>query len=899
MMSNDELARGLRRDQRSISLIWVAPIVALLITAGMIWKNYIDAGTRVTIVIENGDGIRNGKTPIMYKGINIGVVEDIHIMKDDVSKLEIIALINKKAADKVTRKGNKFWKVEPKISLTEVSGLNTIVSGIYIAVMPAANTKDQLLSLPFEDHFVALSTPPINVFNPGLSVIVNTVNKGDISIGAPVLYNKQAIGKVEDKKLSDDKQSIDLYLRIETKYMDLVHEKSVFYKAEAIDVKASLTGVKVKMGSFASFIAGGIAMHNSKNCFSSPVTTDRTRFHLYDSYEDVLLSEKEIVLMMDDHNLLEPESTKLFYKGVEAGVVKAIKYDPVKDKTEVKIRVHNDFRHFANEKAYFWIVKPQVSFNSVDGLDAVVKGNYINFISSDINAKAQSSFTLHEKAPKKEGVAVRLIAKEIKNLQEGTGLYYHGVKIGAVSSYQMHKDKKSFIVDMIVDRAYQQLLNASSRFYHMDAIELKADFNGVDFKAGNLESLARGGIAVETPELKLHRKMKKSYPLYNSYTDVKKAMYLSQKGTRLTLVSDTLGSLKEDSPVYFKQIKVGKVTSYRWDSKMKKVLIDIFIVEEYANEVHNDTLFYNASGVDAKFDLSGFEINTESIESIVSGGIAFYTPASQDAKAARNSEQFKLYSTRSAAMSNYTDVTLFSKDSYGLITGNIVMYKSVIIGHVEDVRLVKDGVELDLKINSNYDYLIKEDTLFWTEAFEMSLQGIENFSAALKGTFIVLKPGSSQKSADYFNLMSKVPLPHLNEKGLRVVLQATKLSGIKENTPVYYRQIKIGSVVQYRLNDDATKVDIEVFVEPCYAHLVRGNSYFYNAGGIGMEIGLFSAKVKTETLDSILTGGIGLLTPDDYSAQAKDAQLFNLHDDLNENALKWAPRLRSSDPMCN
>ncbi len=101
------------------------------------------------------------------------------------------------------------------------------------------------------------------------------------------------------------------------------------------------------------------------------------------------------------------------------------------------------------------------------------------------------------------------------------------------------------------------------------------------------------------------------------------------------------------------------------------------------------------------------------------------------------------------------------------------------------------------------------------------------------------------------------------------------------------------------MNDDATKVDIEVFVEPCYAHLVRGNSYFYNAGGIGMEIGLFSAKVKTETLDSILTGGIGLLTPDDYSAQAKDAQLFNLHDDLNENALKWAPRLRSSDPMCD
>ena len=141
-MSNDELAIGLRKDKRSISLIWVAPIIALLITAGMIWKNYINAGTRVTIVIENGDGIRSGKTPIMYKGINIGVVEDIQIKKDDVSKLEIIALIDKKAADKVTRKGNKFWKVEPKISLTEVSGLNTIVSGIYISVRSEEHTSE-------------------------------------------------------------------------------------------------------------------------------------------------------------------------------------------------------------------------------------------------------------------------------------------------------------------------------------------------------------------------------------------------------------------------------------------------------------------------------------------------------------------------------------------------------------------------------------------------------------------------------------------------------------------------------------------------------------------------------------------------------------------------------------
>jgi paraquat-inducible protein B len=129
-------------------------------------------------------------------------------------------------------------------------------------------------------------------------------------------------------------------------------------------------------------------------------------------------------------------------------------------------------------------------------------------------------------------------------------------------------------------------------------------------------------------------------------------------------------------------------------------------------------------------------------------------------------------------------------------------------------------------------------------------------------------------------------------------VQAQRLCGIKENTPLYYRQLRIGSVSQYRLSDDATDVDIEVFVEPCYAHLIRANSYFYNASGISVDLSLSGAKIETESLESILTGGIGVVTPDDSAEQAKDSQLFVLHDEIDKKALEWAPKLHSSDPMC-
>ncbi len=898
MKDNDELAIGLKKDKSGISLIWVAPIVAFLITAGMIWKNYVNAGTRISIVIENGDGIRNGKTPIMYKGIKIGVVEDIHIKEDDVSKLEISALIDKRAAEGVTRKGNKFWKVEPKVSLTEVSGLNTIVSGIYISVMPAANTKEQLHALPYEDHFIALSSPPVNVFSPGISVIVNTVDQGDIAIGAPVIYNKQAIGKVEDKKLSDDKKSIDLYLRIDTEYMDLVHKESIFYKKDALDIKAGLSGVKVRMGSFASFIAGGIGMHNDEGCLSSPVVTDKERFRLYDSYEEVMLSDEEIVLIMDEHKSIEPGITKLYYKGVEAGLVQSLKYDPIQNKTRVYAKVHNDFRSFANKAAYFWLVEPKLRFDHVEGLDAILKGNYINFVSTDIDSLTRSSFVLHGRGPIKEGTRISVLTDDLKNLKEGAEVSYHGIAIGAVAAYRINEDKRSFTIDLIVEPQYAQLLNSSSVFYHRGGMEIKAGLDGIDMRTGSLESLLRGGIGVETPDFNADKKIHKRYRLHTSYTQLKEEEYLGQEGIRITLLAEQLGSLKEGSPIYYKQIKVGKILSYEWDAKIKRLVIKAFILDAYAKEVHDNTLFYNASGVDAKFDLSGFEINTESVESVLSGGIAFFTPASKKFTPARDNERYKLYDTKAKAMHKYTDVTLFSKDSYGIVVGNLVTYKSVIIGSVERIRVVKEGVELDLKIDSEYADLMKEDTLFWTESFEMSLQGIENFSAALKGTSIALKAGHSDVSKAYFNLMADSPSPHLNEEGLRVVVQAQRLGGVQKSTPVYYRQVKIGSVTQYRLSDDATGVDIELFIEPCYAHLIRSNSYFYNAGGISMEVSLSGAKIKTETLESMMTGGIGILTPDDYTAPAKESQLFILHDELDERGLSWSPKLYSDNEMC-
>ncbi len=787
MISDKELTEGVKKDKRGISLVWVAPIVAVLITSGMLLKNFMDAGTRISIIFNNADGIRNGKTPIMYKGIQVGVVEEIHIKKDDVSKLELTALINKNAADGITREGNKFWKVEPRISMTEVSGLGTIVSGIYIAVMPAANTKEELQKLPFQDHFIAQSSAPVDVFNPGLSIVVNTVNKGDVAIGAPILYNKQAIGKVEDKKISQDKKSIDLYLRVDTKYMDLIHEKSMFYKADALDIQANLDRVKLSMGSFASFIAGGISVYNDAEAFSSDRVSTQIKYDLYDNYEEMISS--------------------------------------------------------------------------------------------------------------KEGFKLSLETQEALDVKKGVGVFYKNIKIGSVSSVEFVHEKSSFNIELIINKKYREFLNQSSRFYTNGGVEFSASLRKIELKTGNIESILHGGIVVETLKSDAPKKLKDLYVLYKNKKEMKEHNFQA-KGLYLDLYAKEANSLKLGSPVLFKQIVVGEIISTKWLTQEKRFLIKIFIEDEYAKEVSKTSLFYNASGMHARLGLNGIELDVESIETVVSGGISFYTPASKANVKVKNNEKFLLFSSQKEAMNRYFDVVLFAPHSVGLSKGSVLKYKGLVIGHVEKIKLLNENLEFTLKVQSKYKNLINKEAAFWTEKLEVGLDGIENADTLLKGPYIVVKPGQSEGVQEHYNLMLTPPLPHLNEAGLRVVLDANRLGSIKENTAIYYRQIKIGSVVQYRLKDDSTGVDIEIFIEPCYSHLIRSNSYFYNASGIGMEVSLTGAKITTESIESIVGGGIGVLTPNDYGTQASETQVFTLHDEFSADALSWNPKLYSTNKMC-
>lgn len=877
------------KERKSIYVVWIIPIVAMLIAGWMIFKYYDNKGYEIVITFNSGDGITVGKTPLIYNGINLGMVNDVAINPEDISKVDVTVMVDK-AAKGVARQGNVFWKVEPRLTLTEVTGLSTIFSGVYIGVMPGVNDAKKLLSLPYQYRFEAVEKEPVNILEPGLIVMLYA-DKSDIKAGAPVIFRKITVGKILEVKLTD--KGVEYVARIKHKYSHLIKKNSSFWKISGVEVRASLAGLRVRMDSLASVVAGGIAF-NSPPEGAAPAD-NQYRYRLFDSYGKAVLNADIITLVARSGYNIDAKASHVYFKGMEAGDIIAIDYDPDNDETTFKIRLKSSFRHLANKDAYFRIVEPHIGLNSIEGLDAIAQGRYITFETGSSSKELKQKFVLHQKMRPLSGMHLKLLATKSYNLKEGVDILYHDMIIGSVHSLRLAGDHEHIVLDIVIADKYKHLVNDTSNFYFQSAVETGASFDGFYFNLGSITSMIHGGIVVDTKDINA-RRTSDAFELIESYKKFQEREYIQSGGKTFILDADTLGSLKKGSPVTYKGINVGKVTGYELDKKSDRIRIKVYIEPEYADRVNTSTKFYNISGVEVKAGLEGLKIRTDSIESVVSGGIAFKTPLKENS--VDKMHLFKLYADEDQADENYVRITLQMDTGFNLKEGSPIVYKSMTVGRIKSMKLKGAAVNAVALIDREYSSLFTKDTVLWIEKLEVGLTGVENASSLIGGPFLELLPGRSDELADHFFVSAVPPAPTINKDGLRVVVYGSRLSSLKIGSPVFYRQIRIGSVEQFRLSDDAASVELMLYIDRCYAYLVRRNSVFYNATALGMDVSLFGVKVSTETVTTMIEGGITLVTPDEPLEVSEEMRLFRLYDKPEESWLAWSPKLVNHEAMC-
>ncbi len=234
-----------------ISIVWIIPVLAAVVAIGIAVQRIRSEGPTINIVFKAAQGIEAGKTPVKYKDVIIGQVKTVGLTSD-YSRVEVTVQISKSAAGLMVEDA-KFWVVEPRISLSGISGLGTLLSGNYIGFESGKSHKQQR-------KFTALETPPIITSGePGRQFVLHAAKLGSLGIGAPVYYRSLNAGQVIAYNLAGDGKAIDIKVFINAPYDQYVNPETRFWNASGIDVSVGASGVDVRTESLVAVIAGGLA----------------------------------------------------------------------------------------------------------------------------------------------------------------------------------------------------------------------------------------------------------------------------------------------------------------------------------------------------------------------------------------------------------------------------------------------------------------------------------------------------------------------------------------------------------------------------------------------------------------------------------------------------------------
>jgi len=210
-----------------------------------------------------------------------------------------------------------------------------------------------------------------------------------------------------------------------------------------------------------------------------------------------------------------------------------------------------------------------------------------------------------------------------------------------------------------------------------------------------------------------------------------------------------------------------------------------------------------------------------------------------------------------------------------------IMFKDVEVGKVSEINLKEDlsGVVVTADMHKGTEHFMTEGTQFWVVRARVAAGEVSGLGTLFSGAYIGMNPTREGKSLRHFKGLEKPPVMTEGLAGSQFMLEAATLGSIELGSPIYYRGIKVGKVVDYDFDQQAEKVLIKVFVNAPFNEKVRQNTRFWNASGIDLTMSAAGIKLDTQSLVSILTGGIsfGLRQHSQPGEQAADGTTFKLY----------------------
>jgi len=273
------------KKRMRISVVWLIPILAAVVGIGIAIQQIRSEGPTITIVFKSGQGVEAGKTFIKYKDVNIGQVTAVELA-DDFARVQVTAKVAKSAAGLMVDDA-KFWVVEPRVTLSGVSGLSTLLSGNYIGFEAGQSSSRQR-------SFVGLDVQPIITDQPGRKFVLKADDLGSLAIGSPIYFRRLTVGQVAAYDLAADGKAVSITVFINAPYDKFVSPETRFWNASGIDVSVGAGGFEVRTEGLVALLAGGLAFDAPAFLPVTAPAVENTTFTLYRD-RDLAMKQPETI----------------------------------------------------------------------------------------------------------------------------------------------------------------------------------------------------------------------------------------------------------------------------------------------------------------------------------------------------------------------------------------------------------------------------------------------------------------------------------------------------------------------------------------------------------------------------------------------------------------------------
>ena len=232
-------------------------------------------------------------------------------------------------------------------------------------------------------------------------------------------------------------------------------------------------------------------------------------------------------------------------------------------------------------------------------------------------------------------------------------------------------------------------------------------------------------------------------------------------------------------------------------------------------------------------------------------------------------------------------ITITFKTAEGLEAGKTkIKYKDVEIGVVKTITLSpnRKGIVVTAELSKQSEEFLREDTRFFVVRPRITSGGVSGLGTLLSGGYVGMDIGKSRETRRDFVGLEVAPIVTGEEPGRQFVLRADDLGSHDVGTPIYFRRVPVGQVVATALDKDGKGVTFTIFIGAPYDQYVTKNTRFWNASGIDVSLDATGIQVRTESVVSILVGGIAFqVEPDSSPEPPADANtLFTLFPDRTQ-----------------